>query len=113
MDLNLFKFLQKCNIIKGKCYYLKTNMERWLNKPGMSQLNDILEYLKQGHRINKVVAKEFFNCWVLFARMADIHNMIKDGELKGYKYRSRLVKEHHNATEYWLEPIGKQMELVL
>ena len=77
----------------------------------MSQKDQILAYLIAGNRINKITAIQKFNCYVLFARMKDIHDDIRNDIIKGYEYCSNPVKEHHNACEYWLKPLQKQTEL--
>lgn len=77
----------------------------------MNQKNLILDFLKAGNKIDKIKAIELFNCYVLFARMKNIHDMIRSGELRGYEYKSERLPEHKNATVYWLQPLQKQTEL--
>lgn len=77
----------------------------------MSHKELILEYMKQGNRINKLDAFKRFGCMVLAQRIDDIEKEIDTGLIKGWILRRRSVKEHHNAAEYWLEMENKQMEI--
>lgn len=73
----------------------------------MSQKLQILDYMKHGYRINKLDAFKIFGCMVLAQRIDDIEREIDLGLIEGWRLCRKSLKNHHNAAEYWLEPIGE------
>ena len=71
----------------------------------------VLEYMQSGKRINKIDAIKLFGCYVLAQRIDNIEDEIKKGLITGYRLCRERNKDHHNACEYWLEPLYVQQEL--
>jgi len=76
-----------------------------------SQKQMILEFMQAGGRLNKYSAFQMFGCMTLAQRIDDIEAEIESGLIKGWKLMRTRIKEHENASEYWMEKISiKTME---
>ena len=71
-----------------------------------SQKQMILEFMQQGRMINKYLAFQLFGCMTLAQRIDDIEDDIEKGKLTGWQLCRNRVKEHNNASAYWMKPIN-------
>jgi hypothetical protein len=67
----------------------------------------ILEYMQRGGRINKYLAFQLFGCMTLAQRIDDIEDDIETGVIKNWELLRDRIKEHKNASEYWMQEIVK------
>lgn len=76
-----------------------------------SQKQMILDYMQSGGRINKYLAFQLFGCMTLAQRIDDIEADIEHGIITDWNLRRTRIKEHENASEYWMEIEAKELEL--
>jgi hypothetical protein len=72
-----------------------------------SQKQMILEYMQSGGRINKYLAFQLFGCMTLAQRIDDIEDDIETGVIKNWELLRDRIKEHKNASEYWMQQVVK------
>ncbi len=70
-----------------------------------SQKQMILEFMQAGGRINKYSAFRMFGCMTLAQRIDEIEDEVELKVITGWSLCKRRIKEHENASEYWMERI--------